>query len=228
MPQRPLVLPKGVTLVSKGPPRVLLSDGKRYVEQSKKELHHQSIFIAGDDSSDSLFESMLKAEAESEERRGRAIIPAPAQPTSANAAELANARTDNAQLRSENTQLRSQIEQLQSRNTELSEAGVSAASRIQLIVADNDRLRLVPERVELESMRARADRAEHNLNLFEGALGVRGLSRESVITAANSPGGDGSRESLEAELENEKDPRKRQEIANKLRAWDAAAKAAKN
>jgi hypothetical protein len=205
---------------------VLLYEGKKYLEESDDNPAHQKFFFAGDDRDDSLSEQMLKAMAESEQRRGNAI--APAQPTSANAAELANARTDNAQLCSENTQLRSQIEQLQSRNTELSEAGVSAASRIASLAADNDRLRLGPERVELESIRGRAECAERNLNLVEGALGLRGLSVESVVKAANSPGGDGSRESLEAELENEKDPRKRQEIANKLRAWDAAAKAAKN
>lgn len=209
-PLRKLVLPKSVALIEKGPPRVLLFEGKRYVEQPKADPQHQSVFYAGDSRHDGeLWEQGLKGLAEAEDRREKLQAAGgdvnPSVLASVEVIELAN-------LRSERGQLSARVQELELNNANLVSVNASLTSRVAELESENVQLGAGPAQVELSSLRTRAEVAERNVGLMERALGLSGLPRASVFPPLPKPPPSESVEELSEKFTKARTPERQAEV----------------
>jgi chorismate mutase len=171
--QRELILPKSVTLISEGPPRVLLSDGRRYTEQTEVSEGQQTLFVA-DGGGDSLSQETLRLMSEAERRREFRGGEETADPA-------VIARSEMAFLRSEIERLELQIETAGQRNMALLSERAVMVSQIADLRSENTRLSLLPERVELDALTKRAERAETNVDHLERLAGVYGVLPSDAV-----------------------------------------------
>lgn len=215
------MLPKSASLVEVGPPRVILYDGKRHVEQldAKGSSDANPVFEDGD--GNTIWSEMLRLEAESEHRRQS--LPAPPPNSPAPSAPGTQTETALVNARSEIAQLTSGIEQSRSLNNTLNAENNRLAGRVLELEKDNARLAVSPERVELENLQNRVAIAERNTALMEGAIGLSGLDRDSIVATVAAPGAS-ERDQIKARLQAATDPQTRGEIANELRDWDSKHK----
>lgn len=213
-PAPKLILPQSFSLVSKGPPRVLLSEGKRYVEQldAKGKSYPNAQFIAGDDASDSIFAEGLAMQAVGEKRREVARRNSGGQSTNDSPDSLVSADIALANARSENAELRIQLDALRLSNESLSSEVGSQQERINGLERENVRLSALPERVDLENLELRLAAAQRNLLLMEGAMGLSGIPVESVVCGGLRPMEGHSVDSYADRIANAKTPEQQHNV----------------
>lgn len=130
--------------------------------------------------------------------------------------ELPILRRLNDDLRAQNQGLSDQLSQLQRSSTQ-------EVSELRTRIANLENGAEVAALIrECGDLRAANETAQRNLTLFEGAMGMRGVSPEAVIAAGSKVLGN-ERSELVSELKNCNDPRRRGEIAAQLRKLDNAA-----